>query len=119
LTITTAHPGQFTSARENREDYRKLGLQEFVTTEYIPSQVWAVVEVPSTSITSPSALLASGMSDSIAMNPLARQFLGESRQFLVLASSGLFWVVQPRPVDLLEADLEVEKEVAGKSACAT
>jgi nuclear pore complex protein Nup155 len=31
---------------------------------------------------------------------------------LALATSGLFFLVQPRPIDILQADLELEKDTA-------
>ncbi|WWD22088.1 hypothetical protein CI109_106577 [Kwoniella shandongensis] len=110
LTFTIPHSGRQSALRENYEAFEAPAFQEWTTTELIPSQVWSIVELPSTNpANSPPSLTKS---DGIALNPLARQATTEARGFLVLATSGLFWVNQPRPIDMLQSDLELEKEIA-------
>ncbi|KAK8846777.1 hypothetical protein IAR55_005865 [Kwoniella newhampshirensis] len=110
LTFTIPHCGRQSALRENYEAFEAPAFQEWTTTELIPSQVWSVVELPSTNpANSPPSLTKS---DGIVLNPLARQATTEARGFLVLATSGLFWVTQPRPIDMLQSDLEIEKDIA-------
>jgi nuclear pore complex protein Nup155 len=110
LTTMVAHSGRQASARENFENFSPPVLQEWTTTDVIPSQVWTVVELPSTN----PATYGAGLrrSDGIALSSLPRQAVQGARQFLALATSGLFFLVQPRPIDILQADLELEKDTA-------
>jgi nuclear pore complex protein Nup155 len=105
-----AHSGRQALARENFENFSPPVLQEWTTTDVIPSQVWTVVELPSTN----PATYGAGLrrSDGIALSSLPRQAVQGARQFLALATSGLFFLVQPRPIDILQADLELEKDTA-------
>ena len=102
--------GREASRRENFEVADPAALQESSIQESIPSQVWTVVEVSATCPANNPASLR--RSDGIALNPLATQAITESRSFLILATSGLFFAIQPRPIDMLQADLEVEKDTA-------
>ena len=85
-------------------------MQEWLVQDSVPSQVWTVVEVSSTSPASAPASLQ--RNDGLSLTALARQATTEARQFLILATSGLFWAVQTRPIDMLQSDLESEKDGA-------
>ncbi|WVQ84070.1 hypothetical protein IAT38_006215 [Cryptococcus sp. DSM 104549] len=108
LTFTVPQSGRTSALRENYETSENPIFQEWTTTEIVPSQVWAIVELPETDPkNSPGSLTRN---DGIALSALPRQAELGARGFLVLATSGLFWVDQPRPVDMLKAGLEVEKD---------
>ncbi|WRT64996.1 uncharacterized protein IL334_001937 [Kwoniella shivajii] len=110
LNFAVPNCGRQSALRENMDSYESPAFQEWTTTEVIPSQVWTIVELPSTNpaFSTPSLTRADG----IALSPLPRQATTQSREFLVLATSGLFWVSQPRPIDMLQSDLELEKDAA-------
>ncbi|KAK4686014.1 hypothetical protein P7C73_g4121, partial [Tremellales sp. Uapishka_1] len=108
LTFTVQNSGRQPSLRENYDNFESPMLQEWFATEAIPSQVWTVVEVSSQNPAfSSSALLKEGV---LSLTPLARQTSSEARQFLILASSGIFWAILPRPIDMLQSELEGEKD---------
>nr|XP_018265732.1 nuclear pore complex protein Nup155 [Kwoniella dejecticola CBS 10117]OBR87890.1 nuclear pore complex protein Nup155 [Kwoniella dejecticola CBS 10117] len=110
LSIAVPHCGRQSALRENLESYEAPAFQEWTTTEIIPSQVWTIVELPATNPAfAPPSLTRS---DGIALSALPRQATTQSRDFLVLATSGLFWVSQPRPIDMLQDDLDLEKDAA-------
>ncbi|WVQ69011.1 uncharacterized protein L199_007223 [Kwoniella botswanensis] len=110
LSIAVPHCGRQSSLRENLESYESPAFQEWTTTEIIPSQVWTIVELPLTNpaFSPPSLTNPNG----IALSALPRQATTQSREFLVLATSGLFWISQPRPIDMLRDDLDLEKDAA-------
>ncbi|EIW68747.1 hypothetical protein TREMEDRAFT_63207 [Tremella mesenterica DSM 1558] len=108
LTFFVPNPGRQSSGRENFENYEPSVLQEWPVQDEISSQVWTIVEAHSTNPAfSPPSLRRT---DGIAVSPLPRQSTTEARQFLILATSGLFWAVQPRPVDMLQSSLDSEKD---------
>ncbi|WVR04455.1 hypothetical protein IAU60_001458 [Kwoniella sp. DSM 27419] len=110
LSFAVPNCGRQSAVRENFETLESAVLQEWFTTEIIPSQVWTIVEMPSTN---PAYCPRSQLKpDGIALNSLSRQATSQAREFLVLATSGLFWVSQPRPIDMLSSDLEIEKDAA-------
>nr|XP_019008734.1 nuclear pore complex protein Nup155 [Kwoniella pini CBS 10737]OCF47515.1 nuclear pore complex protein Nup155 [Kwoniella pini CBS 10737] len=110
LSIAVPHCGRQSALRENLESYEAPAFQEWTITEIIPSQVWTIVELPATNPAyAPPSLTRS---DGIALSALPRQATTQSREFLVLATSGLFCVSQPRPIDMLQDDLELEKDAA-------
>ena len=74
----------------------------------IKDQVWTVAEIHTTSPVSDPASLRRG--DGLALSALARQVSVDKRQFLVLSESALSWAVVTRPVDMLQAGLEVDKD---------
>lgn len=85
-------------------------FQEWTATEIVPSQVWTIVEMSDADPKNSPASLR--RSDGLALSSLPRQAEAGPRGYLVLAASGLFWVDQPRPVDMLKANLDIEKDVA-------
>jgi nuclear pore complex protein Nup155 len=110
LTAIVPHPGLQAAGRENFENFLPPSLQEWSLTDTIPSQVWTIAEVPSTNPINSGVGLR--RNDGLALSPLPRQASESARQFLVLATSGLFFVAQPRPIDVLQADVELEKDAA-------
>ncbi|WWC87143.1 uncharacterized protein L201_002029 [Kwoniella dendrophila CBS 6074] len=110
LSIAVPYCGRQSALRENAESYEGPALQEWTTTEIIPSQVWTIVELPSTNpaFSAPSLTTSNGT----VLSALPRQATTQAREFLVLATSGLFWVSQPRPIDMLQDDLDLEKDAA-------
>lgn len=110
LTFAAPAVGRQAAMRENFDSFQPPILQEWTIVESLPSQVWTIAEVTSTDpARAPSYLRRS---DGIALSALPRQTTVPARQFLILATSGVFWAAQPRPVDMLESDLEYEKEGA-------
>lgn len=110
LIVTVPHSGRQSALRENHENYDPPILQEWIVSAQIPSQVWTVVEIPSGDpANAPFSLrLGSGR----GLSELPRQATAEARQFLILATSGLYWATLPRPIDILQADLKIEKDNA-------
>ncbi|WOO79208.1 putative nucleoporin [Vanrija pseudolonga] len=117
LTFVTPAPGRQSSVRENYETFHLPALQEWSSVDTVPSQVWTIAEVAATNPSrSPPALCRD---DGIALSALPRQTTAYARQFLILTPSGIFWAVQPRPIDMLEADIGLEKDTgihAGRAA---
>ena len=110
LPCLIANSGRQSAARENLENFELPYLQEWFVQEAISSQVWTIVEI---GITNPAnAATSSSRSDGLALSPLPRQASLDARQYLILATSGLFWAVQPRPIDMLEEDIDHEKDTA-------
>lgn len=105
LTSVVPNPGSQTSARENFDSPEGAVLQEFAVQDDIPSQIWTIAEVPTTS---PAA--GPFRSDGLALSPLPRQPTVEARQFLLLATSGLFWAVQSRPIDMVQLGLDSDRD---------
>lgn len=117
LTYIIANPGRTSSARENFENFEPPVLSEWAFSESLPTQVWSIVEVPTTDPAySPAGLKRN---DGIALSALPRQSVAEERQFLALATSGLFFLSQPRPVNILQGDLEADKDAAINASRAT
>lgn len=114
LTFVVPAVGRQAALRENHENFSNPILQEWAVTETIPSQVWTIAEVTATDPARSAPALR--RDDGIALSALPRQATVGARQFLILATSGIFWAVQPRPVDMLEADLDIEKELAVNAA---
>lgn len=110
LTFAIPQSGRQSALRENYETLEPPVFQEWTATEIVPSQVWAIVELSDANPKNSPASLR--RSDGLALSALPRQAEAGPRGFLVLAASGLFWVDQPRPVDILKANLEIEKDVA-------
>lgn len=104
------NPGRQSSARENYDNFEAPVLQEWSVSDIIPSQVWTVVELPATNPSTSSSSLR--RSDGLALSALPRQVTAEARQYLILATSGLFWAEQTRPIDMLQSNLEQEKDTA-------
>jgi nuclear pore complex protein Nup155 len=117
LTFVTPAVGRQAAMRENFENYQPPVLQEWSVVETIPSQVWTIAEVTATD---PSrAPVSLRRSDGIALSALPRQATVAARQFLILTTSGIFWASLPRPIDMVENDLDLEKDgaiVAGRIA---
>lgn len=110
LPCLVSHSGRQSTARENYENFEAPALQEWFVQDSVPSQVWTVVEVAATNpANGPSALLKN---DGLALSALPRQATTEARQYLILATSGLFWIMQSRPIDMLQSDIEHEKDAA-------
>ncbi|WVF70035.1 hypothetical protein IAT40_004822 [Kwoniella sp. CBS 6097] len=110
LNIAVQLVGRQSALRENYDITEGPACLEWTSTEIIPSQVWYIVELPSAN---PAFLPASlTASSGIALSELPRQATTQAREFLVLATSGLFWISQPRPIDILQDDLELEKDAA-------
>ncbi|OCF37542.1 nuclear pore complex protein Nup155 [Kwoniella heveanensis BCC8398] len=110
LNIAVQLVGRQSALRENYDITEGPACLEWTSTEIIPSQVWNIVELPSANpaFFPPSLTASSG----IALSELPRQATTQAREFLVLATSGLFWISQPRPIDILQDDLELEKDAA-------
>jgi len=97
--------------RENRNQHSLSPVyQEWLLSiqNAIKDQVWTVAEIPTTSPVNDPASLRRG--DGLALSALARQVSVEKRQFLVLSESALSWAQVTRPVDMLQAGLEVDKD---------
>ena len=119
--VTTA-AGRISSQRENAHTqpgqtmYSQPILQEWVESGTIPAQVWTIAEVTKTNPAfSPPALRRP---DAVALSQLPREATVGARQFLILTNSGMFWALQPRPVDMYQDDIGVEKEEAAQT-CGT
>jgi nuclear pore complex protein Nup155 len=110
VTFTTPAVGRQSAMRENFDNYQAPALQEWFSKILIPASVWTIAEVASTNPARSSGALR--RDDGIDLTELAREATIGARQFLVLTNSGLFRVEQPRPIDMLEDDLEIEKEQA-------
>ncbi|TYJ54289.1 hypothetical protein B9479_005048 [Cryptococcus floricola] len=110
LTFTVPQSGRQSAWRENHELSEPAVFQEWTVTETIPSQVWSVVELAGNDPRNSAPSLRTP--EGIAFSALPRQAESGPRGYLILATSGLFWVEQPRPVDMLRADLEAERDVA-------
>lgn len=113
--VTTA-PGRISSQRENANAqtaqtlYQQPILQEWVETETIASQVWTIAEVTKTNPAFFGPALRK--EDNVALSALPREATVSARQFLILTNSGMTWVQQPRPVDMMQEDNQYEKDVA-------
>jgi nuclear pore complex protein Nup155 len=114
VTITSPWAGRQSAMRENFESYQPPVLQEWSVVETIPSQVWTIAEVHETNPANAPTTLR--RSDNIALSALPRQATVGARKLLLLATSGIFWVTLPRPIDMLEADIDLEKEAAVTAA---
>ncbi|KIR29674.1 nuclear pore complex protein Nup155 [Cryptococcus deuterogattii LA55] len=110
LTFAIPQSGRQSALRENYETLEPPVFQEWTATEIVPSQVWTIVEMSDADPKNSPASLR--RSDGLALSSLPRQAEVGPRGYLVLAASGLFWVDQPRPVDMLKANLDIEKDVA-------
>lgn len=110
ITFVTPAVGRQSALRENNDTFTSPSLQEWFSIEKIPSQVWTIAEVAATNPKRAGPALR--RSDNVALTELAREATVGARQFLLLCTSGIFFVTQPRPIDMLESDLEVEKEQA-------
>ena len=74
----------------------------------VKDQVWTIAEIPTTNpVNDPASLKRS---DNLSLSALARQTSVEKRQFLILSESALSWAQITRPVDMLQAGLEVDKD---------
>jgi hypothetical protein len=97
--------------RENRNQHTLSPIyQEWLLSipNAIKDQVWTVAEIPATSPTyDPPSLRRP---DGLALSALARQVSVDKRQFLILSESALSWAQVTRPVDMLQAGLEVDKD---------
>lgn len=110
LTFVTPAIGRQSALRENNDTFTAPTLQEWVTIDKIPSQVWTIAEVAATNPKSAGPALR--RDDQVSLTEFAREAVVGARQFLILCTSGIFFAEQPRPIDMLESDLEVEKEQA-------
>ncbi|BEJ12146.1 hypothetical protein CspHIS471_0206060 [Cutaneotrichosporon sp. HIS471] len=110
VTFTTPAVGRQSAMRENYDNYQAPALQEWFSKILIPASVWTIAEVASTNPMRASAALR--RDDGIDLTELAREATIGARQFLVLTNSGLFRIEQSRPIDMLEDNLEMEKEQA-------
>ncbi|KLT44819.1 nucleoporin-domain-containing protein [Cutaneotrichosporon oleaginosum] len=110
VTFATPAVGRQSAMRENFDNYQAPALQEWTSRILIPATVWTIAEVASTNPARASPALR--REDGIDLTELAREATIAARQFLLLTNSGLFRVEQPRPIDMLEDDLEIEKEQA-------
>ena len=107
LHVSALNIGRQAAARENSGSDQPPVFQEFTVTVGIPAEVWSIVEVSATSpASSPPALCHDG----IALNPLAQQMTTRARSFLILATSGIHVATMPRPIDILQATLGVDKD---------
>jgi hypothetical protein len=97
--------------RENRNQHSLSPVyQEWLLSiqNAIKDQVWTIAEIPTTSpISDPASLRKQ---DGLSLSALARQVSVDKRQFLVLSESALSWAQVTRPVDMLQAGLEVDKD---------
>lgn len=112
LTFITPAIGRQSALRENHENFSAPSLQEWWSIEKIPSQVWTIAEVAATNPRRVGGALRRAGDNSVVLTELAREATAGARQFLILCTSGIFFASQPRPIDMLESDLEVEKEQA-------
>lgn len=110
VSFATPAVGRQSAMRENFDDYQAPALQEWCSKLSIPAQVWTIAEVASTNPARAAPALR--RDDGIDLTELSREVTVAAREFLVLTTSGLFRVEQARPIDMLEADLEIEKETA-------
>ncbi|KAL7424377.1 hypothetical protein Q5752_000059 [Cryptotrichosporon argae] len=110
LTFVIPHPGRQSAMRENYENFSPPVLQEWAISELVPSQIWTMAETPAGDpARSPPSLRRD---DGIGLSALPREADSAERTFVILATSGVFWATQTRPVDALAADLAVEKDGA-------
>lgn len=110
VTFATPAVGRQSAMRENYDNYQSPALHEWCSKIAIPAQVWTIAEVAATNPARSAPALR--RDDGINLTELAREATVAARQFLILTTSGLFRVEQPRPIDMLEGDLEIEKEQA-------
>lgn len=110
VTFATPAVGRQSAMRENYNNYQAPALQEWCSKISIPAQVWTIAEVASTNPARSAPALRTN--EGIVLSELSCEATVAARQFLILTTSGLFRVEQPRPIDMLEGDLEIEKEQA-------
>jgi hypothetical protein len=105
------NPGVQPALRENRNQHNLSPVwQEWIMSiqNAIKDHVWTIAEIPTTNpVNDPASLKRS---DSLSLSALARQSSVERRQFLILSESALSWAQITRPVDMLQAGLEVDKD---------
>ncbi|ORX34408.1 Non-repetitive/WGA-negative nucleoporin C-terminal-domain-containing protein [Kockovaella imperatae] len=111
LHMITPHTGRLAAAKENGfQDPSAANMAEWHTSEQVASSIWTIAETPKTDPANlPSTLRKS---NSLALAPLARQANVESRSFIILSTGGIFFAVQSRPLDMLSAGLETERDAA-------
>lgn len=105
------NPGVQPALRENRSQHNLSPIwQEWIMSvqNAVKDQVWTIAEIPTTNpVNDPASLKRS---DNLSLSALARQTSVEKRQFLILSESALSWAQITRPVDMLQAGLEVDKD---------
>lgn len=112
LHVTIPNSGSQSAARENFNNPDIRQLQEWYQIDGMPSLVWSIAEVPAAKPSNLPPSLRRGGFGTVALNPLSRQATTEARTFLILSHSGISFAVQPRPLDMLSGDIELDKETA-------
>jgi len=85
-------------------------IHEYYSAEKVDREVQAVVEISASHPGNGPFSFRSPPPADLTLNPLATQAVVSQRTFLVLTSSALHYVVQPRPIDITRLAMETDRE---------